>query len=592
MRRCPTKLAGGASDPTRFGRDYTVDGRGVNDGAVLDGRVTVGRSLASFSVWFYHHQVRRPEWHMVHSRQALPAMVAVLCSCATVRPSQATRPPITAITLPRDWHLLDESLDGVPGISAERAYRELLRGKSPRRTVLVAVIDIGVDTTHPSLRGVFWSNPREIPGNRIDDDHNGYIDDVHGWNFLGGPDGRNIDISTQEIARLYGECVDGTFGSTRSLGPAIDCGQITKAYTEAKARTAGELAAANQAMDSATALKKILVRAVGTESLTRAKLEALKTDNPQVLEARRVWLAYANQGMTMEGLASWINDLRSIDTLGLNPRFDPSQIVRDHPKDPWERYYGNPDISIRGMHGTHISGIIAGLPDSGVQGIARGVRIMTVRASCRCDERDKDVANAIRYAVDNGANIISMSFIKDYSPQKLVVDSAVKYADARGVLMVHAAGNDATDIDTAPKFPNPRYLSGSRANSWIEVAASSWQVGDSLVASFSNYGHDAVDVFAPGVGIYSTWTGGGYGRALGTSVAAPMVTGIAAVLMQYYPELTAVDVKRIILASATRHREQLVFRPGSQGERVPFGQLSASGGIANLYAALRMAANP
>ena len=526
---------------------------------------------------------------MPQSRKALPAMVAVLCACATVRPSQTTQSPITAITLPRDWHLLDESLDGVPGISAERAYRELLRGKSPRRTVIVAVIDIGVDTTHPSLRGVFWSNPREIPRNGIDDDHNGYVDDVHGWNFLGGPDGRNIDASIKEIARLYGECVDTSLGSTRSLGPTIDCGQITKAYAEAKARVAGELAADNQYIDSATVLTKILTRAVGTDSLTPAKVEALKTDNPQVLGARNIWLAYTNQGMTVEGLIDRRNDLLSMDSIGLNPRFDPSSIVRDHPKDPWERYYGNPDISIRGIHGTHISGIIAGLPDSGVQGIARGVRIMTVRASCACDERDKDVANAIRYAVDNGANIISMSFIKDYSPQKLVVDSAVKYADARGVLMVHAAGNDATDIDTTPKFPNAHYMSGSTAKGWIEVAASSWQVGDSLVASFSNYGHNDVDVFAPGVGIYSTRTGGGYVRALGTSMAAPMVTGIAAVLMQYYPQLTAVDVKRIILASATNHREQLVFRPGSNGERVPFGQLSVSGGIANLYAALRMA---
>jgi subtilisin family serine protease len=350
-----------------------------------------------------------------------------------------------------------------------------------------------------------------------------------------------------------------------------------------------QLAEANRWFDSATAVTKILVAAVGTDSLTRVNVEALKTDKPEVLGARKVWLVYANYGLTMAGLTDWRNDLRSRDTLGLNPKFDPSLIVRDHPQDPWERYYGNPDISIRGMHGTHISGIIAGLPDSGVQGIARGVRIMTVRASCACDERDKDVANAIRYAVDNGANIISMSFAKKYSPQKLAVDSAVKYADAKGVLMVHAAGNSGADIDTVPNFPSPRYLSGSTAKGWIEVAASSWQVGYSLAAPSTNYGQNAVDVFAPGVEIYSTWTGGGYGRASGTSMAAPMVAGIAAVLMQYYPQLTAADVKRIILASATNHRDQLVFRPGSQGERVPFGQLSVSGGIANLYAALRLA---
>jgi subtilisin family serine protease len=243
----------------------------------------------------------------------------------------------------------------------------------------------------------------------------------------------------------------------------------------------------------------------------------------------------------------------------------------------------------RPFHGTHVAGIIGGLPDSGVVGVARGIRLMSVRSICECDERDKDVANAIRYAADNGANIVSMSFNKGYSPQKVAVDSAAKYADSKGVLIVHGAGNGAADLATAESYPTPRYLDGADARNWIEVGASSWQGADSLVAPFSNYGSTRVDVFAPGVAVYSTATGGHYARLDGTSMSTPMVSGIAAVLMQYYPQLSAIDVKRIILASATRYTNQLVLRPGGNGERVPFGQLSATGGIANLYAALRMA---
>ncbi|HEY3133331.1 MAG TPA: S8 family serine peptidase [Gemmatimonadaceae bacterium] len=223
-------------------------------------------------------------------------------------------------------------------------------------------------------------------------------------------------------------------------------------------------------------------------------------------------------------------------------------------------------------------------------GIARGVRIMSIRAVCYCDERDKDVANAIRYAVDNGANIISGSFGKPYSPQKVAVDSAISYADRKGVLIVHAAGNDGVNVDSVPRFPNKYYLSGVTAQNWIEVGASYWKDPENhLAARWSNYGHDRVDVYAPGVDIYSAWSGGQFRRESGTSMAAPMVSGIAAVLMEYYPELSAADVRRIILDSAIEYKDRLVLAPGGKGDPIPFGRLSATGGIANLYAALRLA---
>jgi subtilisin family serine protease len=223
----------------------------------------------------------------------------------------------------------------------------------------------------------------------------------------------------------------------------------------------------------------------------------------------------------------------------------------------------------------------------GLDGVASpAVKLMILRAVPDGDERDKDIANAIRYAADNGAQVINMSFGKAFSPQKATVDSAVRYADAHGVLMVHAAGNDAENTDVKPSFPTPNYLGGGRAQNWIEVGASSWKSGEALVAPFSNYGHTLVDVFAPGVDILST-VPGGYERDSGTSMAAPVVTGLAALLLEYFPSLTPADVKRIILASAVRHTDQTVQKPG--GGSVRFGELSATGGIVNAYAAIKMA---
>ena len=274
---------------------------------------------------------------------------------------------------------------------------------------------------------------------------------------------------------------------------------------------------------------------------------------------------------------------------GLNPSYNPRPIVGDDYNTTAQRGYGNTDVmGPDAKHGTHVAGIIGAIRNNsvGVDGIAPAVRLMMVRAVPDGDERDKDIANAIRYAVDNGAQVINMSFGKAFSPQKATVDSAVRYADAHGVLMVHAAGNDAENADVKPSFPSPNYVGGGRAQNWIEVGASSWKSGEALVAPFSNYGHTLVDVFAPGVDILST-VPGGYERDSGTSMAAPVVTGLAALLMDFFPNLTAADVKRIILASAVRHADQSVQKPGGGAAR--FGDLSGTGGIVNAYAAIKMA---
>jgi subtilisin family serine protease len=275
----------------------------------------------------------------------------------------------------------------------------------------------------------------------------------------------------------------------------------------------------------------------------------------------------------------------------LNPSFETRDIVGDNYANGEERGYGNRDVmGPDASHGTHVAGIIAAARGNGIgmDGIAApNVRIMMIRAVPNGDERDKDVANAIRYAVDNGASIINMSFGKAFSPRKSLVDAAVKYADEQGVLLIHAAGNDGLDLEVEGNFPAREYSDGGQAANWIEVGASNWKV-DSLAGSFSNFGQRKVDLFAPGVNILSTVPGGGFEMKDGTSMAAPVVTGVAALLMAYFPDLTAADVKRVLMESATPYADRMVAPPGAPAPPVRFGTLSSTGGVVNAYAAVRM----
>ncbi len=299
----------------------------------------------------------------------------------------------------------------------------------------------------------------------------------------------------------------------------------------------------------------------------------------------------AAEGATPSVIEDGLKSFEGQTKYSLNTQYNSRTIVGDDYPDVNQHHYGNGDVMGQdAKHGTHVAGIIGAVQGNGigVDGIAPSVKLMMIRTVPDGDERDKDIANAIRYAVDNGAQIISMSFGKPYSPYKAAVDDAVQYADAHGVLMVHAAGNDGADLAKGKNFPTPVYLGGGKPATWIEVGASSWKGGDSLAASFSNYGKNEVDVFAPGVDILSTVPGNQYERDSGTSMAAPVVSGLAALIMDYYPNLTATDVKKIISASVSNYGGQMVVRPGDK-ERVPFSSLSITGGIVNAYNALKLA---
>jgi len=516
--------------------------------------------------------------------------------------------------LPKGWHLLDKQQDGYYGISLNKAYEFAKLKKLKSKTVLVAVIDSGVDTLHEDLKDIIWTNPKEIPGNGIDDDHNGYVDDIHGWNFIGGKDGTNVKDDSQEEARVYyafKEKFDAPGLDTAALSPEdkdnLHMWQKARKTVMGDGTDAGiDLVMLHKALTASIRNDSILQLAMGKPEYTGNDLDTFETRTSEVRNAKAVFLYLfkANKIMDMSNktfLSEFSEQVdqeeRKASAKENPPRNYRHDIVKDNESDINDKYYGNSDVMAGDpMHGTHVTGIIAAERGNGkgMDGICDNVRVMMIRAVPNGDEHDKDIALAIRYAVDNGARVINMSFGKNLSPGKTWVDSAVKYAESKGVLLIHAAGNDNADVDTTDNFPNPNFKhSNYTASNWITVGASSDPLAEpgfqSYTASFSNYGKKEVDVFAPGTRIYSTLPGGkNYGNLQGTSMAAPVVTGVAALILEYYPNLTPQQVKYCIEKSAVAPPAKVKV-PGSESTLVPLSDISKSGGILNAYEALKLA---
>jgi len=515
--------------------------------------------------------------------------------------------PTVAEAAQAQWYLRDPQLDKTPGTGTTRAYAELLKGRVPT-AVIVAVIDSGIDTAHVDLKPVLWRNAREIPGNGIDDDKNGYVDDVHGWNFLGGKDGRNISVETLESTRIVAKYGPRFAGKTSAQIKAADRADYAlylkakKAYDSKRKELTSELSQADQMTGPLTQMTGLLKEKLGVEKLDTATMRraAAQVSDPEFKSLLTSLYQNMKQGgigdtdALLAELSNELKDQREQLNFSMNTKFNArADIVKDNPDDLTQRDYGNNDVTgPDALHGTHVAGIIAAVRTNniGVQGIAGApVQVMSVRAVPNGDERDKDVANAIRYAVDNGAQIINMSFGKEFSPQRPAVEAAYKYAASKNVLLVHAAGNEDDNLDVVPHYPASFYIDGSTPPNLLTIGASGPTDDENLPASFSNYSKRQVDVFAPGVGIFSTLPGNKYGSESGTSMAAPVTAGVAAVLKSYYPNLTAADLKRIIRQSAQVHHTQVLV-PGENGKKADFSTLSATGGVVDLYAALQLAA--
>jgi len=547
---------------------------------------------------------------MIRSRNGWLLMMLLGCSPLTMF-AQGTS---AKTELPKGWHLLDKQQDGFYGISLNKAYEFAKLKKLKSKTILVAVIDSGVDTLHEDLKGILWTNPKEIPGNGIDDDHNGYVDDVHGWNFIGGKDGSNVKDDSQEEARVYytfKEKFDVPNLDTAALSP--DDKDNYRMWKKAQRSVMGDgtdagvdLVMLHKALVASIRNDSILQQAMGKPEYTGNDLDTFETRTTEARNAKAVFLYLfkANKIMDMSNktfLSEFSEQVdqeeRKASAKENAPKDYRHDIVKDNENDINDKYYGNADVMARDpMHGTHVTGIIAAERGNGkgMDGVCDNVRVMMIRAVPNGDEHDKDIALAIRYAVDNGARVINMSFGKNLSPEKTWVDSAVKYAESKGVLLIHAAGNDNADVDTTDNFPNPNIRhSDYTASNWITVGASSDPLAEpgfqSYTASFSNYGKKEVDVFAPGTRIYSTLPGGkNYGNLQGTSMAAPVVTGVAALILEYYPNLTPQQVKYCIEKSAVAPPAKVKV-PGSESTMVPLSDISKTGGILNAYEALKLA---
>lgn len=518
---------------------------------------------------------------------------------------------------PENWFNLSPA-DGAEGVSTEKTYEVM--GMPQSDDIIVAVIDSGVDVNHEDLQGKIWINDDEIANDGLDNDNNGFIDDVFGWNFIGGSNGMatiekdetlkngirlikgspaaQIDADTLEVTRELVR-MKKLKKSVESLGEKLTPTQAAylekvKAVVEAAVSEAkGVVTSYSARLKSYKAAEQVL-KTAGASTMTIEAVRAIESQDATVQEAKKTMLALLSNGLTEARLNRILDYYGDQLQYYYNENFNPRTIVGDdysvQGKESYGTYGNNDVIGPDSSHGTHVSGSIAAVRDNalGIKGVATNVKIMAIRVVPNGDERDKDVANGIRYAVDNGAKIINMSFGKAYSPFKGEVDLAVEYAESKGVLLVHAAGNDNKDNDELPSFPQRTFLEQNRDfNNWLEIGASSFQKGLSLPADFSNYGKKTVDFFAPGVDILSTTPDNSYDTYSGTSMASPTAAGVAALLMSYDPSMDADSVKALMIDTSRRYPKLKVNLPGTETP-VLFSTLSTYGSIVDALEAAKL----
>ncbi|MGI9532947.1 S8 family peptidase [Lutimonas sp.] len=508
----------------------------------------------------------------------------------------------------RAWPHADIMQDSIPGMSIDKAYEFLADKKGT--TVILGVIDSGIDREHEDLKDNVWTNTDEIAGNGKDDDENGYVDDIHGWNFLGGEG--TATPEQLEVTRIYKRLDPKYNGTSMSdFNPSEKDGYnyYQKVKKDYEKRIKGVNEKVEESNKNYEYLQKLSLYIKDAHEAASAKLgksdydlAELKTldefEGTQVLikiletgENPDIVLKQIEAEMDYEQrkLAYYSPQTETMYNLNFNGRTtgDNAYDIEDVP-------YGNAFTigSVEDeMHGTHVTGIAMATRDNGkgMNGVAQNVKLLSVRAVPDGDEYDKDVALAIKYAVDNGAKVINMSFGKSYSPNAEWVYDAIKYAASKDVLLVHAAGNDHKNIDKSDNFPTDAPDKVKEiADNVITIGSMTRNYNEDLVSTFSNYGKLNVDLFAPGSEIYSTVPNNEYESIQGTSMAAPAVAGVAILIRSYYPELSASQVKHILMNSGIKVDLEVKL-PGGDGKTVPFSDLSVSGRVLNAYNALKMA---
>lgn len=501
----------------------------------------------------------------------------------------------------RNWPHMDILKDSVPGMSLQKAYDFLADKKGEK--VIVAIIDSGIDINHEDLKDMIWVNTKEIPNNGKDDDKNAYVDDLNGWNFLGSKKG-NAYAEQLEMTRMVKKLTPKFEGKLPAQIDAKDLTEYTlfvKLSNEIKDRKAKAYESKMQYENYYNSIQETHLKVsslLKKENYTLAELDSLGTAHEDMQADLYILMRIVDTEGSVAVAFKYLEEgISYFDKQYTSPNydinFDGRAIVGDNPNDFNDRNYGNPSVLPvveDEIHGTHVTGIVAAKRNNsiGMNGVTNNVKIMAIRAVPDGDEYDKDIALAIRYAVDNGAKVINMSFGKSYSPQKEWVYDAIKYAASKDVLIVHAAGNDDKNIDKADNYPNDSDDKITEfADNVITIGAMTRQFNENIVADFSNYGKKNVDLFAPGLEIYSTTPNNNYESIQGTSMASPEVAGVAALIRSYYPALSAKEVKQILMNSGIEVPFNVIL-PGARA-KVSFSSLSVSGKVLNAYNAVLMA---
>jgi subtilisin family serine protease len=502
------------------------------------------------------------------------------------------------------WHWKDLEKDGVHGVSLFKAQQLIKDLKLKPSPVIIAVLDGGIDTAHIQIKPLLWNNPKEIPGNALDDDKNGYIDDVHGWNFLGNATGENINKASDEKSRIYHR-YKNEFKQDNLDSASWDAKKKQHFYTWQQAaaemvftdEAAANLSFIKMARNAVVKMGLILIREIEDTNFTTEQLETYQPIGKLTADTKISYLR-TMQALGIDrssGHHSIVEDLNEYisgkDQSAISIDTPPEDLRKKITKDQYEnfndQFYGNNNITgPNAKHGTHVAGLAAGIVDTNFTkpNLSNPIQIMGLRVVPDGDEYDKDIALGIRYAVNNGAKIINMSFGKSFSPEQAWVDSAIRYAASKDVLIIHSAGNESYDLNNKSVYPSPySNVFKDKASNMITVGASSDPViAESLLTEFSNYGNKIVDVLSPGNKIFSSLPNQQYGFLNGTSMSAPILSHIAALVRAYFPKLSATEVKAILLQSNWKPNDPNTLFPIPQTDQsIKLNEISGEGGIIN-----------
>jgi cell wall-associated protease len=518
----------------------------------------------------------------------------------------------------KTWYQKDYTLDGIPGISLDKWYNQ--NKKVQKNTVIVAIIDTQIDINHEDLKGQLWTNSKEIPNNNIDDDQNGYVDDINGWSFTGTKSGGYVVWNNYEYVRIVREWGKEFKGKTEEQITVKDLPRY-KEYLRALEMFETKQKYYKNWLRSLTfdvevfpLVRDTLKHFFPKEDYTYKQLDSLykifkindksyikrRNSNDRDLGALISYMIgnFKTNEKDLKTLMDKKTQLDSVVLKNLNVDYNERLEIGDNPN-ILEKGYGNNNISNNKAghrpiqdHCTSMAGIIGAnrINNIGVKGILQNVKIMPLNVSPSGDEHDKDIVMAVYYAVDNGAKVINMSLGKEFSMHKDWMFEAFKYAEAHNVLIVHSAGNFAYDVDKNQDYPSDVAFDGTPeiCSNFINVGSTTYKLNEYFVSDFSNYGKENVDLFAPGEEIYTTASENSYKSDSGTSMATPMVSATAALIWSYYPNFTAKQVKQIILDSGTAYDLQVLV-PGTKDKKVPFSELSKSGKVLNVYDAMTLA---